>query len=434
MLVNKMITINRPVYLNKMISKIDNGMIKVITGIRRCGKSFLLFDLFYNYLLEQGVPEECIIRISLDDLENEALLDPHTLLRFISEHTKDKTKHYYVFLDEIQFAITKDELKNRDTYVRLYGVLNSLLRRKNVDVYVTGSNSKLLSTDVMTEFRGRGDRIHIAPLAFSEYYPAHGGTKEEAWNDYLMYGGMPYALNLRTEDKVKYLTEIHNEIYLKDISERYGISNSSGMDDLQKVLASAVSSLTNPQKIADTFKNSGMKGVSAPTIKDYIGYLQDAHLIEKAERYDVKGRKYISTPSKYYYTDLGLRNALLGFRQFEKTHLMENVIYNELVYRGFSVDVGVVVINTAENGKKVRKHLEVDFVANLGSQRYYIQSAYAIPDKEKMEQEQASLINIPDSFKKIIVVETGLPLWRNEQGITIMNIHDFLLDEDSLNK
>ena len=428
-----MITIDRPVYLNKLISKIGNGMIKVITGVRRCGKSFLLFDLFYNYLLEQGVSEECILRIALDNLENEDLLDPHTLDAYIAEHTKDRAKHYYVLLDEIQYAITQEELKSRDSYVRLYGVLNGLVRRKNVDVYVTGSNSKLLSTDVMTEFRGRGDRIYIAPLAFSEYYPAHGGTKEEAWNDYLMYGGMPYVLSLPAEEKVRYLTELHNEIYLKDISERYGISNSSGMDDLQKVLASAVSSLTNPQKIADTFKSSGMKGISAPTIKDYIGYLQDAHLIQKAERYDVKGRKYISTPAKYYYTDLGIRNALLGFRQFEKTHLMENVIYNELIYRGFSVDVGVVEINTTENGKKIRKQLEIDFVANLGNQRYYIQSAYAVPDKEKMEQEQASLINVPDSFKKIIVVESG-PLWRNEQGITIMNIYDFLLDENSLNR
>lgn len=427
--------IERPQYLKKLISKADNGMIKVITGIRRCGKSFLLFELFYNHLLEQGISDDCIIRIALDDIENEALLDPHVLSEYIAEHTQDQTKKYYVFLDEIQFAITQTELKNKDAYVRLYGVLNGLLRRRNVDVFVTGSNSKLLSTDVMTEFRGRGDRIHVAPLAFSEYYPAHEGTKEEAWNDYLLYGGMPYLLNLASEEeKANYLESLHDEIYVKDISERYGISNSSGMEELQKVLASSVSSLTNPQKIFDTFKSSGMKGISAPTIKDYIGYLQDAHLIQKAERYNVKGRKYISTPSKYYYTDLGLRNALLGFRQFEKTHLMENAIYNELVYRGFSVDVGVVEINTTENGRNVRKQLEVDFVANQGNRRYYIQSAYAIPDNEKMEQEQASLIHIPDSFKKIIVVGSGMPLWRNEQGITIMNIYDFLLDKDSLNK
>ncbi|MBR0396651.1 MAG: ATP-binding protein [Eubacterium sp.] len=427
--------ISRPKYMNKLISKMNNGMIKVITGVRRCGKSFLLFELFYNYLLEQGIADDCIIKIALDDVENEALLEPQALSEYISWRTSDKTKTYYVLLDEIQFTITRDELKNKDSYVRLYGVLNGLLHKRNVDVYVTGSNSKLLSTDVMTEFRGRGDQIHIAPLAFSEYYPAHGGTKDEAWNEYLLYGGMPYILNLQDEEeKVKYLLTLHNEIYLKDISERYGISNSSGMEDLQKVLASAVNSLTNPQKIADTFKSSGMKGISAPTIKDYIGYLQDAHLIRKAERYNVKGRKYISTPAKYYYTDLGLRNALLGFRQFEKTHLMENVIYNELVYRGFSVDVGVVEINATENGKNTRKQLEVDFVANLGNRRYYVQSAYAIPDNEKMEQEQASLVHIPDSFKKIIVVESGIPLWRNEQGITIMNIYDFLLDENSLDK
>ena len=426
--------IGRPIYLNRLISKMDNGMIKVITGIRRCGKSFLLFELFYNYLLEQGISEDRIIRIALDDVENEALLDPHHLSEYISDHTQDSSKNYYVLLDEIQFAITRDELKNKDTYVRLYGVLNGLLRRKNVDVYVTGSNSKLLSTDVMTEFRGRGDKIHIAPLAFSEYYPAHGGAKDEAWNDYLMYGGMPFILSLPEEEKVNYLSALHSEIYIKDISERYGISNSSGIEDLQKVLASSVGSLTNPQKISDTFKSSGMKGVSAPTIKDYIGYMQDAHLIQKAERYDVKGRKYISTPAKYYYSDLGLRNSLLGFRQFEKTHLMENAIYNELIYRGFSVDVGVVEINTIENGKKIRKQLEIDFVANLGSRRYYIQSALAVPDKMKMEQEQASMVNVPDSFKKIIVVESGTPLWRNEQGVTIMNVYDFLLDKDSLDR
>ncbi len=426
--------INRPIYLNKLISKMDNGMIKVITGIRRCGKSFLLFELFYNYLLENGIQEDCIIKIALDDLKNESLLDPHNLSKYISNHIQDSSKQYYVLLDEIQFAISRDEIKNNDSYVKLYGVLNSLLRRKNVDVYVTGSNSKLLSTDVMTEFRGRGDRIHIAPLAFSEYFPAHGGSKDEAWNEYLMYGGMPFILSLSEEEKANYLSVLHNEIYIKDISERYGITNSSGIEDLQKVLASSVSSLTNPQKIADTFKSNGMKGVSAPTIKDYIVYLQDAHLIQKAERYDVKGRKYISTPAKYYYSDLGLRNALLGFRQFEKTHLMENVIYNELIYRGFSVDVGVVEINTVEDGKKIRKQLEVDFVANLGSRRYYIQSAYAIPDKEKMEQEQASLVKVPDSFKKIIIVESGMPLWRNDQGVTIMNVYDFLMDKDSLDR
>ena len=245
---------------------------------------------------------------------------------------------------------------------------------------------------------------------------------------------MPFILSLPEEEKVNYLSALHSEIYIKDISERYGISNSSGIKDLQKVLASSVGSLTNPQKISDTFKSSGMKGVSAPTIKDYIGYMQDAHLIQKAERYDVKGRKYISTPAKYYYSDLGLRNSLLGFRQFEKTHLMENAIYNELIYRGFSVDVGVVEINTIENGKKIRKQLEIDFVANLGSRRYYIQSALAVPDKMKMEQEQASMVNVPDSFKKIIVVESGTPLWRNEQGVTIMNVYDFLLDKDSLDR
>ena len=414
--------IERPVYLNKLISKMDNGMIKVITGIRRSGKSFLLFELFYHHLLSVGIPDDSIIRIALDDPDSAAFLDPDVLYRYLSEKTQDRTKHYYILLDEVQFVISREELKNKDSYVRLYGVLNGLLRKQNVDVYVTGSNSKLLSTDILTEFRGRGDRIYVAPLSFSEYYPAHGGSKTEAWNDYLMYGGMPFLFRLKDDqDKVQYLTSLHSEIYLRDISERYGITNSSGMEELQKVLASSVGSLTNAQKISDTFTSTGTKGISAPTIKEYLSYLQDAFIIRKAERYDVKGRKYISTPAKYYYSDLGLRNALLGFRQFEETHLMENVIYNELVYRGFSVDVGVVEVNVSDNEKRTKTQLEIDFVANLGNRRYYLQSAFAIPNREKMEQEQRPLIRVPDSFKKMIIVNSNTPLWRNEQGITIMN-------------
>ncbi|MDI9469454.1 MAG: ATP-binding protein [Bacillota bacterium] len=425
--------IERQTYLNRLISKMNNGMIKVITGIRRSGKSFLLFNLFYNYLLKKGVPKEKIITIALDDYRYAEFLNPERLHAFLEEKTNNKNEHYYILLDEVQLIITQEELKNRDSYVQLYGILNGLLRKNNVDTYVTGSNSKLLSTDVLTEFRGRGDKIHIAPLTFSEYYPSYGGSKYDALDDYLMYGGMPYILSLsKDEEKVQYLSNLNYEIYLKDISERYGISNISGMEELLKILASSVGSLTNPQRISDTFKSSGMKGISAPTIKDYLKYLQDAFLIQKAERYNVKGRKYISTPSKYYYTDTGLRNTLLGFKQFEKTHLMENIIYNELIFRGFSVDVGVVEINRTIDSKNVRKQLEIDFVANLGSRRYYIQSAYAIPDADKMNQEQASLINVPDSFKKIIVVGTKSPLWRNEQGVTIMDIYDFLLNENSL--
>ena len=428
-----MMIIERPIYLNKLISKMNNGMIKVITGVRRSGKSFLLFELFYRYLLSAGVPDDSIIRIALDDPDHAAFLDPEVLYHHLSEMTQDKSRQYYILLDEVQFMISREELKNKDSYVHLYGVLNGLLRKQNVDVYVTGSNSKMLSTDILTEFRGRGDKIFVAPLSFSEYYPAHGGTKAEAWNDYLMFGGMPFLFRLKEDaEKVQYLSSVNSEIYLKDISERYGITNSSGMEELQKVLASSVGSLTNPQKISDTFTSAGIKGISAPTIKDYLGYLQDAFIIRKAERYDIKGRRYISTPAKYYYADTGLRNAMLGFRQFEETHLMENVIYNELVYRGFSVDVGVVEVNVTDNDKRTKKQLEIDFVANLGSKRYYLQSAYAIPDLGKMEQEQASLVRVPDSFKKLIVVNSDTPLWRNEQGITIMHILDFLLNPNSL--
>ena len=425
--------ISRDVYLSRLISRMNNGMIKVITGIRRSGKSYLLFNIFYKWLLENGVRDEEIIRISLDDIGNEKYRDPKVLYGYLLDMTPDEGKKYFVFLDEVQFAISRAELNDPDRGVLLYGVLNGLLRRENVDVYVTGSNSKLLSTDVMTEFRGRGDEIHIAPLAFSEYFPAHGKDKETALRDYFYYGGLPHILSEQDEEsKVRYLARLNNEIYLRDINERYSIKNSNGMRELMQVLASSIGSLTNPKKISDTFQSSGQKGISAPTINDYLQYLQDSFIVKKAERYDIKGRRYISTPAKYYYTDMGLRNALLNFRQYEENHIMENVIYNELIYRGFNVDVGVVELNTKRNAANFYKQLEVDFVANLGSRRYYIQSALSIPDNEKMIQEQASLINIPDSFKKIIVVKDHIPLWRNEQGITIMSIYDFLLNKDSL--
>ena len=371
----------RQIYLQRLISKMNNGMIKIITGVRRSGKSFLLFNLFYKYLLKQGIKKQNIITLAMDDAENSEFLNPEKLASFLQNRTNDEAEPYFILLDEVQLLITREELKNKDSFVKLYGILNGLLRKNNVDVYVTGSNSKFLSND---------------------------------------------------EEKVRYLTRLNREIYLKDISERYSISNSSGMEELQKVISSSIGSLINPQKIANTFITGGQKGISAPTIKDYLQYLQEAFLIQKAERYDVKGRKYITTPVKYYYADTGLRNAILGFRQFEETHLMENVIYNELIFRGFSVDVGVVEINCKENKSNVRKQLEVDFVANLGNRRYYIQSAFAIPDLEKMQQEQSSLLHVPDSFKKIIVVGTQSPIWRNEQGITIMSIYDFLVNENSL--
>ena len=425
--------IRRDRYLERLISKQNNGMIKVITGIRRSGKSYLLFNLFYDHLLASGIPEDNIICIALDDVENEAYRDPYRLYSYIKERVQDNREQYYVLIDEAQYAISKEEMKNPDEPIRLYGVLNSLLRKSNVDVYITGSNSKFLSSDVMTEFRGRGDEIHISPLSFSEFYPASGQEKSDAWRDYLYYGGLPHILaESGGEAKSRYLENLNKEIYLRDMCERYGIRDEESMLILMKVIASAIGSLSNAQKISDTFRSSGNKVITMPTISSYLKYLQESFVVEKAERYDIKGRKYISTPSKYYYSDLGLRNALLNFRQFEETHLVENAIYNELIYRGYSVDVGVVETRVDEGGKKVRKQLEVDFVVNQFNKRYYIQSAFLISDREKIEQEQAPLVKIPDSFKKIVVVGNNTPIWRNEEGITFMGIYDFLLNENSL--
>ena len=425
--------IRRDRYLERLISKQNNGMIKVITGIRRSGKSYLLFNLFYDHLLASGTPEDNIICIALDDVENEAYRDPYRLYSYIKERVQDNREQYYVLIDEAQYAISKEEMKNPDEPIRLYGVLNSLLRKSNVDVYITGSNSKFLSSDVMTEFRGRGDEIHISPLSFSEFYPASGQEKSDAWRDYLYYGGLPHILaESGGEAKSRYLEKLNKEIYLRDMCERYGIRDEESMLILMKVIASAIGSLSNPQKISDTFRSSGNKVITMPTISNYLKYLQESFVVEKAERYDIKGRKHISTPSKYYYSDLGLRNALLNFRQFEETHLMENAIYNELIYRGYSVDVGVVETRVDEGGKKVRKQLEVDFVVNQFNKRYYIQSAFALSDREKFEQEQTPLVKIPDSFKKIVVVGNNTPIWRNEEGITFMGIYDFLLNENSL--
>lgn len=425
--------IRRDLYLNKLISKQNNGMIKVITGIRRCGKSYLLFNLFTEYLINSGVPKNNIISIPLDDVDYEAYCDPYELHAYIKERTIDDRQQYYVFIDEAQYAITKEEMNNADVPIRLYGVLNSLLRKENVDVYITGSNSKFLSSDIMTEFRGRGDEIHMLPLSFSEYYPASGKDKSDAWRDYLYYGGLPHILAENSSaEKSNYLEKLNKEIYLRDIFERYDIREEAGMESLMKVIASSIGSLTNAQKISDTFKSGGHKGITMPTISNYLRYLQESFVVQKAERYDIKGKKYISTPSKYYYSDLGLRNALLNFRQFEETHLMENAIYNEMIYRGYNVDVGVVEVRVDESGKRVKKQLEVDFIVNQSNNRYYIQSAFALPNKEKVKQEQTSLIKIPDSFKKIIVVGDNSPIWRNEDGITIIGIYDFLLNENSL--
>lgn len=412
--------IKRDLYLNRLIERRENGLIKVVTGIRRCGKSYLLFHLYYNYLLNSGVDASRIICIPLDDDDYEEMRESKKLSAYIKESMTDNDM-WYVFLDEVQLC---------DGFE---AVLNGINRKENVDIYVTGSNSKFLSTDVLTEFRGRGDEVRVYPLSFSEYVSAYQGDKYEAWKDYYTYGGLPLILSRKTDElKSKYLINLCSELYLKDIEERNRLHGDQVMETLVKILASAVGSLTNPSKLANTFMSNGIS-VTDKTVGVYIGYLLDAFFIDRAERYDIKGRKYIASPYKYYFTDIGLRNAQLNFRQQEENHIMENIIYNELLVRGFNVDVGVVNLTEPdENGKQLRKRLEVDFVCNKGDKRYYIQSAFAIPDSAKMEQEQKSLVNIGDSFKKIIVVKDNIKTWRNEQGVVVMGIMDFLLDLNSL--
>lgn len=413
--------IARDKYLRDLINRMNNGMIKVVTGIRRSGKSYLLFKLFYEYLLSQGVLESHIIKIELDQRKNRIYRDPDVILDYIETLIEDD-KQYYILLDEVQMLNDFEE------------VLNSLLHISNVDIYVTGSNSKFLSKDVITEFRGRGDEIHVFPLTFKEFMQVYDGDMYRGFADYIVYGGLPLISTMKTEtQKVNYLTNLFNETYLKDIIERNHIEKTQELENLINVLASAIGSLTNPPKIQATFKSSIGSAISINTIRQYIEYLEDAFIISKAQRYNVKGRKYIGTPLKYYFEDIGLRNARLGFRQVEETHLMENIIYNELRYRGYSVDVGVVEKREmSENGKQIRKALEIDFVANLGSQRYYIQSALSMPTPEKQIQEKTSLINVADSFKKIIIVKDIVNVKRDENGIVTMSTYDFLLKENSL--
>ena len=413
--------IKRDYYLNKLIKRRENGRIKIITGIRRCGKSYLLNPIFKNYLLETGVPEDHIINLDLDYIENKKYHDPNILFEYVMDKRKDN-KMYYVLLDEIQEV---------DDFER---VLNSFLGKRNLDVYVTGSNSKFLSNDIKTEFRGRGDEIRIYPLSFKEFSSAYSGTDDQKWNQYVTYGGMPYLLALDTdEDKSQYLKDLFDNTYLKDILERNKIYKDDILDKTIDILSSSVGSLTNPKKIADTFVSQGIKEVSHKTISVYIGYLLDSFMITKAERYDIKGRKYISTPSKYYFVDVGLRNARLNFRQIEQNHLMENIIYNELLLRGYNVDVGVVEqFSKDENGTTVKKQLEIDFVCNQGSKRYYVQSALNIDDEEKRTQELRPLLNVKDFFKKIIIVKDDIVPWHNEEGVLIIGIKEFLLREDSL--
>lgn len=413
--------IKRDTYLNKLIDRMENRSIKVITGLRRCGKSYLLFHLFYNYLLEHNVPEDHIIRIALDDDEHEDLLDRKVLSAYIKSLIQDD-RTYYVFLDEVQFVEGFEK------------VLNGLNRLENLDIYVTGSNSRFLSSDILTEFRGRGDEVRVYPLSFSEFVSAYDGSAEEAWYQYAAYGGLPLILTRKTpEQKSKYLIDLMQKVYLDDIIDRNQLRGSTIMENLVNILASSIGSLTNPNKLANTFTSNGMGNISDKTISSYIDYLMDSFLISRAERYDVKGKKYISSPYKYYFTDIGLRNARLNFRQQEETHIMENIIYNELLIRGFNVDVGIVEhVETDSDGKRRQKKYEIDFVCNRGNQRYYIQSAFSMPDQEKTEQEQRSLIYTNDFFKKIIVVKDNIVPWRNELGILIIGLKDFLLKNNSL--
>ncbi len=411
----------RNIYLNKLIRRKHNKMIKVITGIRRCGKSYLLFELFKNHLLQEGVEKNHIIAIALDDRMNKKYRNPDELCSYVHEQITDE-KMYYVLLDEVQMV---DEFED---------VLNSFLHIENVDTYVTGSNAKFLSKDIITEFRGRGDQVHLYPLSFSEFMQVYPNDIHQGWQDYAMYGGMPKLIGMEEPaDKIAYLKGIFSETYMKDILERNDVRNQGELEELLDCLASAIGGLTNPKKLANTFKSVKNISIHQETIKTYLDYFEDSFLIQKANRYDVKGKKYISTPAKYYFTDMGLRNTRLNFRQFEETYIMENIIYNELLIRGYNVDVGVVEYNYYEDNKRKQKKSEVDFVCNQGSKRIYIQSAFSLPTIEKEEQEQQSLSKINDSFKKIIIVKDG-PTHYNESGILILNLFEFLMDQDSINQ
>jgi len=413
--------IQRTQYIDLLLNRMHNKMIKVITGMRRSGKSYLLFNLFKKTLIAQGVAQSHIISIELDRYENRAFRDPDVVLEYIHSCIKEEGM-YYLLMDEVQMLSDFEE------------VLNSLMHNDSLDIYVTGSNSKFLSKDVMTQFRGRGDEIHVFPLTFKEFMQVYEGDVYHGWSEYVVYGGLPLVATMRTdEQKIHYLTNLFTETYLKDIIERYHIDKIQEMDDLLNVLASSVGSLTNPPKIEATFKSTIHSNISMNTIRQYLAYLEDAFLIHKAYRYNVKGRKYIGTPLKYYFEDVGLRNARLGFRQVEETYLMENIIYNELRSRGYSVDVGVVEKRERdERGKEIKKQLEIDFIANLGSNRYYIQSAFSMPTEQKRIQEKASLVNVKDSFKKIILVKDVMKVSYDEDGIVTMSVYDFLLNENSL--
>jgi len=412
--------IKRDKYLNDLIKRKDNGLIKVITGLRRSGKSYLLFELFYNHLLQQGINKENIITVSLDDDRYEDLLDYKELGKYIRERINEENQ-FYVFLDEVQLCNNFEK------------VLNGLNRQKNLDIYVTGSNSKFLSKDIITEFRGRGDDVHLLPLSFSEYMSVYDGDVYNGWAEYSTYGGLPLVISLNDdEQKMKYLSSLFEETYIKDIIDRYGLRKSQELEDILNILASAIGSLTNPSRIQKTFASKLNSDISIPTIIEYIDHMKESYLISQAQRYDVKGRKYIDSPYKYYFEDIGLRNARLNFRQVEETHIMENVIYNELRYRGFSVDVGIIPVSITSNGKQNKTTYEIDFVANKGNKRYYLQSALALNDEEKDRQEKRPLRAVGDSFKKIVVTKDIIKPKIDEDGLSTISLFDFLLNENSL--
>ena len=429
--------IERKKYLEKLISKKGNGLVKVITGIRRCGKSYLLFNIYKDYLKSIGVAEECIICLALDDDENIKYRNPLELGKHIRNLTSDKSKTYYVFLDEIQKVVTIQNpyIEGVEDKISFVDVVLGLMKHDNIDVYVTGSNSKMLSSDILTEFRGRGDEIRVSPLSFSEFYNAFQGEKRYAWQEYYTYGGLPLVMTKKShEEKAKYLQSLFDTIYISDIMDRNKlVYEKSVLDDILNIVSSSVGSLTNANKITNTFKSAKQMNIGAPTVSRYLDYFIDAFLLYKAERYDVKGRKYIGSPLKYYFSDVGLRNARLNFRQQEETHIMENIIYNELCGRDFSVDVGVVEYCYKDAEKKSKRtQLEIDFVANKGSKKYYIQSALTVADKEKREQEVRSLNRVGDSFKKIVVVKDNIIPWHDDDGIFYIGIEQFLLDENAM--
>ena len=427
----------RQQYLNQLIERKNNGRVKIITGLRRSGKSVLLFQLYRDHLISEGVSEDQIIALALDVYENARYRNPAELDHYIREQISLKGRQYYILIDEIQYVseIPNPYVDDPSAKLTFIDVILGFMQMKNVDVYITGSNSRMLSSDILTQFRDRGDEIRVYPLSFAEFYVEYQGDKRDAWPDYYTYGGMPFAASLDShEQKSRYLKDLFEQTYLKDVLERHDIRNDAEvLSILLDILASDIGSLTNPTRLSNTFKSERHLTVQSDTIDRYIGYFEDSFLIQKASRYDVKGRKYIGTPSKYYYTDLGLRNARLGFRQLEETHILENIIFNDLIRRGMDVDVGVVEYNTKDkNGKKIRKQLEVDFVVNRGNRRFYIQSALSISDPEKKLQEIDSLCRIPDSFSKIVVVKDYMKPWQDENGITYIGIEQFLLDETLL--